>query len=129
MLGQDRFPSVQSRIDVEDSRKSRLMWIIFYCCLAPPKPNSVVEAIRQRFTFVYIVLGLVLLVALAVLVVAIMLLCNMKNMDQRYRNITGTGSERFMVKHLLVIFNYPLIFRDYMKIFPQQKVPIAIQQP
>ncbi|KAI6189792.1 Ectonucleotide pyrophosphatase/phosphodiesterase C27A7.1 [Aphelenchoides bicaudatus] len=83
MLGQDRLPSVHSRIEMDDS--------------LPPKPSSsFIESIRQRFTFVYITLGLVLLVALAVLVVTIMLLCNMKNMDQRYRNITGTGSERFM---------------------------------
>ncbi|CAD5232824.1 unnamed protein product [Bursaphelenchus xylophilus] len=84
MLGQpDRLSSVHSRIDLEDG---------------PQKPpQGIMELVRRRFTCVYLILGFILLVALAVLVVALMLLFHMRKMGTKFENVTKlTGSENFM---------------------------------
>uniref|UniRef100_A0A914EIC5 Uncharacterized protein n=1 Tax=Acrobeloides nanus TaxID=290746 RepID=A0A914EIC5_9BILA len=65
------------------------------------KPNpSMIGWIRSKFTIVYWLLALVVLIALAVLVVAIYLVIHMKKVDQRFENVglpaSGSGSEKFM---------------------------------
>ncbi|KAI6219149.1 Ectonucleotide pyrophosphatase/phosphodiesterase C27A7.1 [Aphelenchoides fujianensis] len=79
-----RLPSVHGRIEVEETRDSAA------------KSANVMQMIRTRFTFVYIVLGFLLLIALAGVVISLMLLSNMKKSEQRMRNISMAGSERFM---------------------------------
>ncbi|CAD5223357.1 unnamed protein product [Bursaphelenchus okinawaensis] len=83
MLGQDRLSTVHSRIEMEDG---------------PTKPpQTIMEYIRRRFTCVYLILGFILLIALAVLVVALMLLFHMKKIGGQFQNVTKlTGSENFM---------------------------------
>lgn len=61
--------------------------------------SSLIGWIRSKFTVVYFLLVLVVLIALAVLVVAIFLLVHIKKVDKRFESVgvTGTGSEKFMV--------------------------------
>lgn len=56
--------------------------------------------IRTKFTVVYWLLALVVLIALAVLIVAIFLVIHLKKMDKKFENVSlpGSGSERFMVR-------------------------------
>ncbi|KAI6199874.1 Ectonucleotide pyrophosphatase/phosphodiesterase C27A7.1 [Aphelenchoides besseyi] len=84
MLGprNDRVSSVHGRIEMEEA--------------SAEKQTNILQMVRTRFTYVYVFLAILLLLALAGVVISLMLLTNMKKGEQRMRNISAAGSERFM---------------------------------
>ena len=59
--------------------------------------SSVVKWARQRFSTVYLVLAILILIALAVLIVAIFLAIKVKRMDDKYHDVAENGKNEFRV--------------------------------
>jgi hypothetical protein len=84
LANNDRMSGVHGTIDLDEK-------------ISEEKSNSSLLAyIRARFRWLYVILGFLVLLALAVLVVGLMLLLTVKKMDKKYQQESTSASERFM---------------------------------